>query len=164
MTDQNTPTYEVAIIGLGPVGATLANLLGQMGVCVVALESSEEISLLPRAVAFAQLGTGSGFRARCARLELLRSVRRPAHLRNLYRGQHGGGRAGDAHQGPEANGLQAISRRSDHLGSDLCRLAFPDPPDHALNAPRRSDSGSLRETEGDSLTSGSHPAGFFDQA
>ena len=52
MTDQNTPTYEVAIIGLGPVGATLANLLGQMGVCVVALESSEEISLLPRAVAF----------------------------------------------------------------------------------------------------------------
>ena len=43
---------DVAIIGLGPVGATLANLLGQMGLKTVALERATEISKMPRAVAF----------------------------------------------------------------------------------------------------------------
>ena len=39
MADKHTETFEIAIIGLGPVGATLANLLGQMGVSTVVLES-----------------------------------------------------------------------------------------------------------------------------
>lgn len=52
MADKHTETFEIAIIGLGPVGATLANLLGQMGVSTVVLELSDEISPLPRAVAF----------------------------------------------------------------------------------------------------------------
>lgn len=45
-------SFEVAIIGLGPVGTTLANLLGQLGVSTVAFESSQAISQQPRAVTF----------------------------------------------------------------------------------------------------------------
>ena len=44
--------YDVAIIGYGPTGATLANLLGQYGVNVVVLEREEDIYDLPRAVHF----------------------------------------------------------------------------------------------------------------
>lgn len=44
--------YDVAIIGLGPVGATLANLLGVGGIKVVVLEKEPEIYALPRAVHF----------------------------------------------------------------------------------------------------------------
>lgn len=43
---------DVAIIGLGPVGATLANLLGNMGLSVVAFDRATEIYPLPRAVHF----------------------------------------------------------------------------------------------------------------
>ena len=42
---------DVAIIGYGPVGATLAGLLGQRGCRVAVLEKSEEIYPLPRAFA-----------------------------------------------------------------------------------------------------------------
>ncbi len=44
--------YDVAIIGLGPVGATLANLLAVDGLSVIALEREAEPYALPRAVHF----------------------------------------------------------------------------------------------------------------
>lgn len=42
--------YDVAIVGYGPVGATLANLLGAAGLKVCVLEREAEIFALPRAV------------------------------------------------------------------------------------------------------------------
>ena len=42
--------FDVAIIGYGPVGATLANLLGQDGWRVALIEASAEIFPIPRAV------------------------------------------------------------------------------------------------------------------
>lgn len=44
--------YDVAIIGLGPVGATLANILGQAGVSTLVLEKEAAAYHLPRAVHF----------------------------------------------------------------------------------------------------------------
>ncbi len=44
--------YDVAIIGLGPVGAALANLLGGFGARTLVLEREAEIYDLPRAVHF----------------------------------------------------------------------------------------------------------------
>jgi len=44
--------YDVVIIGLGPVGATLANILGQAGVTVLVLEKEAAAYHLPRAVHF----------------------------------------------------------------------------------------------------------------
>jgi len=43
---------DVAIIGYGPAGATLANLLGQFGLSVLVIEREAEIYPLPRAVHF----------------------------------------------------------------------------------------------------------------
>ena len=43
---------DVAIIGFGPAGATLANLLGQTGLSVVVLEKEAAIYPLPRAIHF----------------------------------------------------------------------------------------------------------------
>jgi 3-(3-hydroxy-phenyl)propionate hydroxylase len=43
---------EVAIIGLGPVGSTLANLLGRRGIDVVAIERDPAVHDMPRAVVF----------------------------------------------------------------------------------------------------------------
>ena len=43
---------DVAIVGLGPVGALLANFLGQAGLSVVVLERDVDIHPLPRAVHF----------------------------------------------------------------------------------------------------------------
>jgi 3-(3-hydroxy-phenyl)propionate hydroxylase len=48
----NTPIADVAIIGYGPAGATLANLLGQLNLSVVVLERDAEIYPLPRAIHF----------------------------------------------------------------------------------------------------------------
>lgn len=45
-------TFDVAIIGYGPAGATLANLLGQYGLSVLVLEREAEIYPLPRAIHF----------------------------------------------------------------------------------------------------------------
>ena len=45
------PDFDVGIIGYGPVGATLANLLGQSGISTVALEREASAYHLPRAVA-----------------------------------------------------------------------------------------------------------------
>ncbi len=44
--------FDVVIIGLGPVGATLANLLGLQGVSTLVLERETEAYHLPRAVHF----------------------------------------------------------------------------------------------------------------
>ncbi|MFM8865827.1 MAG: bifunctional 3-(3-hydroxy-phenyl)propionate/3-hydroxycinnamic acid hydroxylase [Limnohabitans sp.] len=44
--------FDVAIIGYGPAGATLANLLGQYGLRVLVLERDAEIYPLPRAIHF----------------------------------------------------------------------------------------------------------------
>ena len=44
--------FDVAVIGYGPTGATLANLLGQYGISVVVIEREADIYDLPRAVHF----------------------------------------------------------------------------------------------------------------
>ena len=44
--------FDVAIVGLGPVGAILAALLGRQGLEVVVVERSADIFPLPRAIAF----------------------------------------------------------------------------------------------------------------
>jgi 3-(3-hydroxy-phenyl)propionate hydroxylase len=44
--------FDVAIVGCGPVGATLANLLGQYGLTVLVLEREAKIHPLPRAIHF----------------------------------------------------------------------------------------------------------------
>lgn len=44
--------FDVAIIGYGPAGATLANLLGQTGLSVLVLEKESGIYPLPRAIHF----------------------------------------------------------------------------------------------------------------
>jgi 3-(3-hydroxy-phenyl)propionate hydroxylase len=44
--------FDVAIIGYGPAGATLANLLGQFGLSVLVLERDANIYPLPRAIHF----------------------------------------------------------------------------------------------------------------
>ena len=44
------PEFDVAIIGYGPVGAALANLLGLSGLKVVVLEREPSVYHLPRAV------------------------------------------------------------------------------------------------------------------
>lgn len=49
---QSNGAYDVAIVGLGPTGATLANLLGKAGLSVVVLEREAAIHPLPRAVHF----------------------------------------------------------------------------------------------------------------
>ncbi|WP_428036581.1 bifunctional 3-(3-hydroxy-phenyl)propionate/3-hydroxycinnamic acid hydroxylase [Amphritea sp.] len=52
MSKQPTEHYDVAIIGFGPVGATLANLLGKCGVSVLILDREAAAYHLPRAVHF----------------------------------------------------------------------------------------------------------------
>ncbi|MEX0347049.1 MAG: bifunctional 3-(3-hydroxy-phenyl)propionate/3-hydroxycinnamic acid hydroxylase [Rhizobiaceae bacterium] len=51
-TGQPQNHYDVAIVGLGPTGATLANLLGKCGVRVLGLDRYPEPYPLPRAVHF----------------------------------------------------------------------------------------------------------------
>ena len=48
----SSAVLDVAIIGYGPAGATLANLLGQYGLSVLVLEREAEIYPLPRAIHF----------------------------------------------------------------------------------------------------------------
>jgi 3-(3-hydroxy-phenyl)propionate hydroxylase len=42
--------FDLALIGCGPAGATLANLLGQYGLSVLVLEREPDIYALPRAI------------------------------------------------------------------------------------------------------------------
>ena len=51
-----TDACEVLVVGLGPVGATLAALLGDAGVDVLAIDRSAEVYPLPRAAHFSQTG------------------------------------------------------------------------------------------------------------
>lgn len=51
MSEEISP-YDVAIVGYGPVGAVLANLLGRDGLRTVVFERDREIYRLPRAVHF----------------------------------------------------------------------------------------------------------------
>ncbi|MFL9885834.1 bifunctional 3-(3-hydroxy-phenyl)propionate/3-hydroxycinnamic acid hydroxylase [Paraburkholderia agricolaris] len=46
------PEYDVAIIGFGPTGATLANLLALRGLKIVVFERDKDVFVLPRAVHF----------------------------------------------------------------------------------------------------------------
>jgi len=46
------PDFDVAVVGLGPTGASLASLLGLQGLSVLVLEREAEIYDLPRAVHF----------------------------------------------------------------------------------------------------------------
>ena len=46
------PDHDVVIVGLGPTGATLANILGEYGLDVVVLEREAGVYPLPRAVHF----------------------------------------------------------------------------------------------------------------
>jgi 3-(3-hydroxy-phenyl)propionate hydroxylase len=48
MSDQST--YDVAVVGYGPVGVTAANLLGQMGLKVVVIERDPDIYARARAI------------------------------------------------------------------------------------------------------------------
>jgi 3-(3-hydroxy-phenyl)propionate hydroxylase len=54
VSDRNNhpDAYDVAIVGYGPTGATLANLLAMSGLDVVVLEREDDIYPLPRAVHF----------------------------------------------------------------------------------------------------------------
>lgn len=52
MTPLGKVDYDVAIVGLGPVGAVLGNFLGAAGLDVAIFERDAEILQIPRAVAF----------------------------------------------------------------------------------------------------------------
>lgn len=52
MIDISPGSFDVAIVGFGPVGALLANLLGQAGLSVLVLEKEAEVYPLPRAIHF----------------------------------------------------------------------------------------------------------------
>ncbi len=51
-TQPDNKVFDVAIIGYGPVGALLANLLGKYGLSVLVIERDHQIYPLPRAVHF----------------------------------------------------------------------------------------------------------------
>ncbi|MBI2727536.1 MAG: bifunctional 3-(3-hydroxy-phenyl)propionate/3-hydroxycinnamic acid hydroxylase [Polaromonas sp.] len=48
----SSPVFDVAIVGYGPTGATLANLLGSAGLSVLVIEKEADIFPLPRAIHF----------------------------------------------------------------------------------------------------------------
>jgi 3-(3-hydroxy-phenyl)propionate hydroxylase len=52
MTNTSNKIYDVAIIGFGPTGATIANLLGLEGISTVVIERDSEIFDQPRAIGF----------------------------------------------------------------------------------------------------------------
>ena len=52
MNEAITQLFDVAIVGYGPTGATLANLLAQCNLSVVVIERNEVMYHLPRAVHF----------------------------------------------------------------------------------------------------------------
>lgn len=51
MQEINLPAVDVLIVGYGPVGATLANLLGRYGVRTLVVDKATEIFRAPRAIA-----------------------------------------------------------------------------------------------------------------
>ena len=81
---------EVAIIGAGPIGLMLANLLGIAGVDVVALERNEGLVGLPRAIEtlrlFAQIGLFDMAKSASARPRPPNSYKRNLTLAFLTKG------------------------------------------------------------------------------
>jgi 3-(3-hydroxy-phenyl)propionate hydroxylase len=71
-----TPDYDIAILGLGPVGSAAAVLLARAGLKVIAFDRDKEVYLLPRAVnmdgeiirGFQALGLGDELNAMMQRL------------------------------------------------------------------------------------------------
>lgn len=51
MDDKPTEKFDVVIVGMGPVGAAIANLLGKSGLSTLVIEKSLEIYAAPRAIA-----------------------------------------------------------------------------------------------------------------
>ena len=52
MIEHEAPIHDVAIVGLGPTGATLANLLGAAGLSVLVIDKEADVFPLPRAIHF----------------------------------------------------------------------------------------------------------------
>ena len=48
----NNKSFDVIIVGLGPIGAVLANLLGRLSLSVLVLEKNKKIHPSPRAIHF----------------------------------------------------------------------------------------------------------------
>ena len=48
---KNSESFDVLIVGLGPVGAALANLLGRYGIEVLVIDKATDIFMAPRAIA-----------------------------------------------------------------------------------------------------------------
>ncbi len=51
------PTYDVVIVGAGPVGANAANLLGKYGVSTLILDREDDILQIPRAIGICEEGS-----------------------------------------------------------------------------------------------------------
>lgn len=75
-------TYDVAVVGYGPTGATAANLLGQLGLKVVVIERDPDIYSRARAIStdeeavlrvWQSVGQPSGSSATCCRTVRSRS-------------------------------------------------------------------------------------------
>ena len=52
MAEREDAPFDVAIVGFGPTGATLANLLGSAGLSVLVVEKEAEVYPMPRAIHF----------------------------------------------------------------------------------------------------------------
>lgn len=82
MHDPADMTWDVAAIGLGPVGATFASLLSLLGLRTVVLELDAKVNPSPSAVAVDDEATGSSDRPmHAAQLEMPKKLRDRAVLR-----------------------------------------------------------------------------------
>ena len=68
---------EVAVVGAGPVGLMVANLLGIAGVQVTVLEANEGLLGLPRAIAYDAETPASSHRLGCSTTSRPDSFRTP---------------------------------------------------------------------------------------
>ena len=93
--------WDVAIVGHGPSGATLARLLGGMGLSVLVLERETDIYPLPRAIHF----DGEVMRVfeTCGLREAVQAISRPGHIGMHFQNAEGQTlliRAGSPVRGP----------------------------------------------------------------
>ncbi|AHH99009.1 hypothetical protein KALB_5647 [Kutzneria albida DSM 43870] len=86
MEKQTTPLVDVAVVGCGPVGLTLATLLGKAGHSVVVLERYPSLYGLPRATSF----DGEIMRA-LQGLGLADELKPTLHVQNAYEWRNGAG-------------------------------------------------------------------------